>query len=193
MSIFTTLSPKTADGRRVAVALSVLAVIEVLVFLLQAQLLFSDVRLSIVIDLFQIFSLPLISLAFCLQANRKEQLAAICVSLIFYLLATLLCSGKIHAKIWRFQHPGKYNPVILEQASVKGKTIRTYLIRDQKYPAILVAKVEPLSEQIALYWPLVKFGHTNNASLVVYKDSIVVTGQGDTIFNRMVVPFSAIP
>jgi hypothetical protein len=104
----------------------------------------------------------------------------------------LLCDGKINAKLWRFKHPGNYSPVVLEELTVKGKTIRKYLIRDQKYPAILVAKVEPISEQMALYWPLAKFGYSNYATLTINGDSIIVTSRNDGRVELKVIPFTAI-
>ncbi|MBA4078950.1 MAG: hypothetical protein C0508_28225, partial [Cyanobacteria bacterium PR.023] len=89
--------------------------------------------------------------------------------------------------------PGNYSPVVLEELTVKGKTIRKYLIRDQKYPAIMIAKVEPISEQIALYWPLAKFGSSNNANLRVNGDSIIVTSSGGYRTELKLIPLSAIP
>lgn len=193
MRVFSKLSPKSPDDRRIAICVLFIVVAQVLVFWLQTQLLFTDVRVNIVFDFFQIYGLTLISLAFCLHSNRKEQLASLCVSLVLFSLTNSLCSGKIHAKSWRFKHPANYNPVVLEELTTKGKTIRKYLIRDQKYPAIMVAKVEPISAQIALYWPLAKFGYSNNATLTVNGDSIIVTSRSGDRVELKVIPFTAIP
>ncbi len=192
MRVFSKLSPKSPDDRRIAICVLFIMVAQVLVFWLQTQLLFTDVRVNIVFDFFQIYGLTLISLAFCLHSNRKEQLAALCVSLVLSSLTFLLCDGKINAKLWRFKNPGNYSPVVLEELTVKGKTIRKYLIRDQKYPAIMVAKVEPISEQIALYWPLAKFGYSSNATLTVNGDSIIVTSRNGDRVELKVIPFTAI-
>ena len=189
MRIFSTLSPKSPDDRRILTCLVFFGVAEVIVFWLQTHVLFSDVRVNVVFDLFQIFSLTLISLAFCLHSNRKERLTALCITIAIFSLTETFCSGKIHAKIWRFQHPGNYNPVVLEEKTVKGKTIRAYRIRDQKYPAILVARVEPINEQVALYWPLVKLGDADHTKLRVSDDSTMVTIQsGQGIIVRVIRP-----
>ncbi|MDQ5937727.1 MAG: hypothetical protein QG574_5086 [Cyanobacteriota bacterium erpe_2018_sw_21hr_WHONDRS-SW48-000092_B_bin.40] len=193
MRVFSKLSPKSPDDRRIAICVLFIVVAQVIVIWLQTQVLFSDVRVNIVFDFFQIFGLTLISLAFFLHSNRKEQLEALCVSLVLSSLTFLLCDGKIHAKSWRFKNPGNYSPVVLEELTVKGKTIRKYLIRDQKYPAIMIAKVEPISEQIALYWPLAKFGSSNNANLRVNSGSIVVTCRSSGRVELKVIPLSAIP
>ena len=192
MRVFSKLSPKSPDDRRIAICVLFILVAQIIVFWLQTQLLFTDVRVNIVFDFFQMYGLTLISLAFCLHSNRKEQLAALCVSLVLYSLTNFGCGGRIHAKLWRFKNPGNYSPVVLEELTVKGKTIRKYLIRDQKYPAILVAKVEPISEQMALYWPLAKFGYSNNATLTVNGDSIIVTSRNGDRVELKVIPFTAI-
>lgn len=192
MRVFSKLSPQSPDDRRIAVCVLFILVAQVIVIWLQAQVLFSDVRVNIVFDFFQIFGLTLISLAFCLHSNRKEQLEALCVSLVLSSLTFLLCDGKINAKNWRFKHPGNYSPVVLEEIAIKGKTIRKYLIRDQKYPAVMVAKVEPISEQIALYWPLAKFGYSNNATLTVNSGSIIVTCRSRDRVELKVIPLSSI-
>lgn len=124
--------------------------------------------------------------------NRKEQLAALSVSLVLYSLTNFGCGGRINAKLWRFKNPGNYSPVVLEELSVKGKTIRKYLIRDQKFPAIMVAKVEPITEQIALYWPLAKLGYSNSAILKVNSDSIIVISRSGNRVELKVIPFTAI-
>lgn len=192
MRFFSKLSPKSPDDRRIAICVLFIVVAQVIVIWLQSQVLFSNVRVNIVFDFFQIYGLTLISLAFCLHSNRKEQLAALCVCIVLFSMTNLFCDGKIHAKSWRFKDLGNYSPVVLEELTVKGKTIRKYLIRDQKYPAIMVAKVEPISEQIALYWPLAKFGYSSNATLTVNGDSIIVTGRSGDRTELKVIPFTAI-
>lgn len=193
MSIFSKLAPKSPDGRRIAMCILFIVMAELLVFCLKKLVLFSDVRVSVALDLFQIFGLTLLGLAFCFHSNRKEKLAALCVSFILLSLTNLACGGKIHAKCWRFRNPKNYSLVILEEIIVKGKTIRKYLVRDQKFSAILVAKVEPINQHIALYWPLAEFGHTDSANLSVHGDSLIVTSHSNQEVQLKVFPLNTIP
>ncbi len=193
MTFASKLIPTSPSDRRITLCVMFVVVVNFMIGWLRAIVLFSDVRVNVVFDFIQMFSLTLIGLSFCLHSKLKVKLMALCCTVGLYLITSSVCSGKINAKIWRFEHPGNYSLVVLEELTVKGKTIRKYLIRDQKYPAIMIAKVEPISEQIALYWPLAKFGSSNNANLRVNGDSIIVTSSGGYGSDLKVIPLSAIP
>lgn len=192
MTFFTKLAPKSPDDRRIAMCVLFILVAEGLVFWLKSQVLFSDVRVTVALDLFQIFGTTLLGLAFCLHSNRKERLAALCFIFILYSITNLVCGGRIHAKCGRFKNPANYCPIVLNEKTIMGKTIRTYLIRDQKYKSILVARVEPINKQMALYWPLAEFGYSHNADVKVSGESLFITSYGSQRTIK-VVPISAIP
>lgn len=193
MAILSKLLPTSPSGRRIVLCVTFVAVVNFMICCLRALVLFSDVRFNIVFDFINMFCLTAIGLSFCLDSNLKERLAALGCSLVLCLLTLIFCQGSVHAKTWRFQHPDNYSPVQIDEVTIQNKTIRLYLIRDQKFDCLMAARVEPINKEIALYWSLTRFGHTDKGKLTTYDDSVVVRcGQPPNIETKL-IPLSEIP
>jgi hypothetical protein len=190
MTFASKLLPTSPSDRRITLCVMFIIVVNFMIGWLRAIVLFSDVRVNVVFDFIEMFSLTLIGLSFCLHSKLKVKLIALCCTVGLYLITSIVCSGKIHAKIWRFQNPDRYSLALLNEVTVKNKTIKLYLVRDQKFDCLMLTRVEQICKGIERYWPIEMFWHTYEGKLHLNQDSMIVTdGKGQT----QVIPLSAIP